>query len=64
MSSHSSDMMLSLMATLTTLATFTIASATRTTAGSYQCVAENELGLSKPETIVLDVQCKCQTWIQ
>ena len=39
-------------------ASFTISSATRTTAGSYQCVAENELGLSQPETIVLDVQCK------
>ena len=37
---------------------FTITSATRTTAGSYQCVAENELGLSQPETLVLDVQCK------
>ena len=37
---------------------FTISSVTRTSAGSYQCVAENELGLSQPETIVLDVQCK------
>ena len=37
---------------------FSINSATRTTAGSYQCVAENELGLSQPETVVLDVQCK------
>ena len=41
-------------------ASFTISSATRTTAGSYQCVAENELGLSQPETIVLDVQCKSE----
>merc|ERR1719461_1355099 len=37
-------------------ASFTISSVTRTSAGSYQCVAENELGLSQPETIVLDVQ--------
>ena len=39
-------------------ASFRINSVTRTSAGSYQCVAENELGLSQPETIVLDVQCK------
>ena len=39
-------------------ASFTISSATRSSAGSYQCVAENELGLSQPETIVLDVECK------
>ena len=37
---------------------FTISSVSRTSAGSYQCLAENELGRSQPETIVLDVQCK------
>jgi len=30
----------------------------REQAGSYQCQAENELGLSQPATVQLDVQCK------
>lgn len=36
----------------------TVANASPSSAGSYQCTAENELGRSQPETIVLDVQCK------
>jgi Ran GTPase-activating protein 1 len=31
----------------------------RESAGSYQCLAENELGLSQPATVHIDVQCKC-----
>jgi len=36
--------------------TITISSVTKDSAGSYQCVAENELGRSQPETINVDVQ--------
>jgi hypothetical protein len=41
--------------------TITISSVTKDSAGSYQCVAENELGRSQPETIDVDVQCKLAT---
>ena len=41
--------------------TITISSVTKDSAGSYQCVAENELGRSQPETINVDVQCKLAT---
>jgi hypothetical protein len=36
----------------------TIQPVRREAGGSYQCLAENELGLSHPATVQLDIQCK------
>ena len=43
---------------LTTEASFTIQSVGRETAGRYECVGENFLGLSKPAAVEIQVQCK------
>ena len=32
---------------------------TRHTAGLYSCQAENQLGMSKPDYVELNVKCKC-----
>ena len=45
-------------AILTGQANFTISPVTRDTAGSYECVAENSLGISQPATVQLNVDCK------
>ena len=36
----------------------TISPVTRTTAGTYKCVAQNALGMSEPAFVELDVKCK------
>ena len=43
---------------LTTESSFTIQSVSRDSAGVYECVAENVLGLSKPSSVNIQVQCK------
>jgi len=45
-------------AILTSQPTFTVSPVSRETAGSYECVAENLLGLSEPATLQLNVECK------
>lgn len=37
----------------------TISPVTRSTAGTYKCVAQNALGMSEPAFVQLDVKCKC-----
>ena len=43
---------------LTTESSFTIQSVSRDSAGRYECIAENILGLSKPSSVDIQVQCK------
>jgi hypothetical protein len=43
---------------LTSQQNFTISPVSRETAGSYECAAENMLGLSQPAVIELQVECK------
>jgi hypothetical protein len=45
-------------AILTSQPTFTMSPVSRETAGSYECVAENLLGLSEPAVLQLNVECK------
>jgi hypothetical protein len=45
-------------AILTSQPTFTMSPVSRETAGSYECVAENLLGLSEPAALQLNVECK------
>ena len=44
--------------------TLTISPVTRETAGSYECVAENMLGMSQPATVQLHVDCKCFLYLR
>ena len=50
--------------TLTSQQNFTISPVTRETAGSYECVAENMLGMSQPATVQLHVDCKCFLYLR
>ena len=43
---------------LTSQPSFTIQSVSKESAGRYECVAENALGLSEPSTVNLKVKCK------
>ncbi len=45
-------------AILTSQPTFTVSPVSRETAGSYECVAENLLGLSEPAALQLNVECE------
>jgi hypothetical protein len=45
-------------AILTSQPTFTVSPVSRETAGSYECVAENLLGLSEPAALHLNVKCE------
>ena len=43
---------------LTSQPSFTIQSVSKDSAGQYECVAENILGLSEPSTVMIKVKCK------
>ena len=43
---------------LTSQASFTISEVSKESAGVYECVAENILGLSEPSTVSIKVKCK------
>jgi hypothetical protein len=45
-------------AILTSQPTFTVSPVSRETAGSYECVAENLLGISEPAALQLNVECE------